>query len=67
MEAKFIQAIIELRLETELPLKPEGLQAGDIGGIVEEALAEAGDLYPVPRYMTDIEVSAIVRGLLPTS
>ncbi|MBT6126541.1 MAG: alcohol dehydrogenase, partial [Halieaceae bacterium] len=51
----------------ELPLKPNGLQASDIPSVVEEALAEAGDLYPVPRYMTEIEVTAIVRDLLPTT
>lgn len=64
---KFIQAIIDMRIETELPLKPKGLEPSNIPGIVEEALSEAGDLYPVPRYMTDIEITAIVRGLLPTA
>jgi len=63
----FIQAIIELRAELELPLKPEGLQTTDIPGIVEEALTEAGDLYPVPRYMSDVEITSIVRGLLPAA
>ena len=63
----FIQAIIDLRKETELPLKPEGLQAADIPGIVEEAITEAGDLYPVPRYMSDTEITTIVRGLLPAA
>ena len=56
-----------MRAELELPLKPEGLQASDIPGIVEEALKEAGDLYPVPRYMSEAEITAIVRGLLPTN
>ena len=60
-------AIIDLRKETELPLKPEGLQAADIPGIVEEAITEAGDLYPVPRYMSDTEITTIVRGLLPAA
>ena len=64
---KFIKAIIDLRTGMELPLKPNGLQASDIPSVVEEALAEAGDLYPVPRYMTEIEVTAIVRDLLPTT
>lgn len=63
----FIQAIIDLRNEIELPLKPEGLQASDIPGIVEDALTEAGDLYPVPRYMSDVEITTIVRGLLPAA
>lgn len=63
----FIQAIIALRAELELPLKPEGLQTADIPGIVEEAITEAGDLYPVPRYMSDVEITTIVRGLLPAA
>ncbi|RLQ22738.1 iron-containing alcohol dehydrogenase [Seongchinamella sediminis] len=63
----FIQAIIDLRAELELPLKPEGLQAADIPDIVEEAMTEAGDLYPVPRYMSEVEITTIVRGLLPAA
>ncbi|WP_243391571.1 iron-containing alcohol dehydrogenase [Pseudohalioglobus lutimaris] len=64
---KFIQAIVDMRAEMELPLKPKGLQASDVPGIVEDALAEAGDLYPVPRYMSEAEITAIVRGLLPAN
>lgn len=64
---KFIQAIIAMRAEMELPLKPKDLQASDIPGIVEEALKEAGDLYPVPRYMSETEITTIVRALLPAA
>lgn len=63
----FIQAVFDLRKELQLPLKPEGLQEKDIPGIVEDALAEAGDLYPVPRYFSEEEVTRIVRGLLATA
>ena len=61
----FIQAIVDMRKEMELPLQPKDLKAQDIPGIVEEALAEAGALYPVPRYMSADEVRYIVNGLLP--
>ena len=60
----FIQAIIEMRQEMELPLQPQGLKPQDIPDIVEEALTEAGALYPVPRYMSADEVRNIVNGLL---
>ena len=36
----------------------------DIPGIVDDAIAEAGELYPVPRYFSESEVERIVRGLL---
>ena len=64
LAAQFIQAIADMRQEMELPLQPKGLKAQDIPGIVEEALAEAGGLYPVPRYMSADEVKHIVTGLL---
>lgn len=60
----FIRAIVDMRAEMALPLQPQGLRAGDIPGIVSEALKEAGDLYPVPRYMSEQEISSIVHGLL---
>jgi alcohol dehydrogenase class IV len=61
----FIQAIVELRQVTDIPLKPEGLKREDIPGMVTEAIAEAGSLYPVPRYMSRAELSEIVEGLVP--
>ncbi|QFU75342.1 iron-containing alcohol dehydrogenase [Halioglobus maricola] len=61
---QFIQAIVDMRAEMELPLKPRGLTQADVPGIVEEAIAEAGSIYPVPRYMSEAEISGIVRGLL---
>ncbi len=59
----FIQAIIDMRAEMEMPLKPKDLKPGDIPGIVDEAVAETGSLYPVPRYMSEQELTAIVNGL----
>lgn len=60
----FIEAIIAMRKEMELPLQPKDLQAHDVPGIIEEALKEAGGLYPVPRYMSADEVRHIVNKLL---
>ena len=64
LAAQFIQAIVDMRQEMDLPLQPKDLKAQDIPGIVEEALKEAGGLYPVPRYMSEDEVRHIVTGLL---
>ena len=64
LAGQFIQAIVDMRREMELPLQPQGLKAQDIPGIVDEALAEAGGLYPVPRYMSANEIKTIVNGLL---
>ena len=64
LTGQFIQAIVDMRQEMELPLQPKDLKVQDIPGIVEEALAEAGELYPVPRYMSANEVKTIVTGLL---
>ena len=63
LAGQFIQAIIELRSAMKLPLQPKDLKPGDIPGIVDEAIAEAGSLYPVPRYMTEAELTTIVNGL----
>lgn len=63
LAGQFIQAIIELRSTMELPLQPKDLKPGDIPGIVDEAIAEAGSLYPVPRYMSEAELTTIVNGL----
>ena len=59
-----IQAIIDMRQEMDLPLQPQDRKLQDVPGIVEEALTEAGALYPVPRYMSADEVRNIVNGLL---
>ena len=64
LAGQFIQAIVDMRQEMELPLQPRDLKVQDVPGIVDEALAEAGGLYPVPRYMSEGEVRSIVNGLL---
>lgn len=64
LAGELIGGITALRRELELPLAPEGLTETDIPGIVKAALAEAGDLYPVPRYLSAAELGSIVRGLM---
>lgn len=64
LAGRFIQAIVDIRQQMELPLQPKGLQVQDIPGIIDEAITEAGGLYPVPRYMSENEIRAIVTGLL---
>lgn len=59
--------IVELRAELNMRLKPEGLKAADIPAMVDSAIRETGDLYPVPRYLSAREVSQIVNGLLPAA
>ena len=61
---QFIQAVIDMRKQMELPLKPQGLKESHIPDVVKEALAEAGSLYPVPRYMSKKEITDLVRPLL---
>lgn len=61
--AKFIQAIISMRKDMDLPRKPKDLKAADVPGIVDDAIAEAGLLYPVPRYLSEAELTSIVNNL----
>ncbi|MCH1488269.1 MAG: hypothetical protein L7S59_04830, partial [Pseudomonadales bacterium] len=61
---QFIQALIDMRKQMNLPLKPQGLKESHIADVVKEALAEAGSLYPVPRYMSKKEIADLVRPLL---
>ena len=66
LAGQFIQAIVDMREEMEMPLQPKDLKLQDIPGIVDDALSEAGALYPVPRYMSEDEIRTIVNGLLAT-
>ncbi|HDY81375.1 MAG TPA: iron-containing alcohol dehydrogenase, partial [Halieaceae bacterium] len=64
LAGQFIQAIVDMRQEMSLPLQPKDLKLQDITGIVDDAISEAGKLYPVPRYMSEDEIRTIVNGLL---
>jgi alcohol dehydrogenase class IV len=65
LAAQFVNSIKDMRQTLELPLKPKDLKPTDIPDIIDEALSEAGGLYPVPRYMSADEIRLIVNGLLP--
>ena len=65
LAGQLISAITDMRDELHMPLKPRGLDKIDIPDIIDAALTEAGDLYPVPRYMSSDEIRRIVEGLLP--
>ncbi|MEH6604525.1 MAG: iron-containing alcohol dehydrogenase [Pseudomonadales bacterium] len=62
----FIQAVFDMRAAMELPLKPRELKSSDIKAIVSAAIVEAGNLYPVPRYMSEAEITELVTPLLPS-
>ncbi len=42
----------------------EGLQVGDLDDIVRAARREAGEFYPVPRYLSKTEIRGLVSRLL---
>lgn len=60
----FIESIRTMRKNMDLPLKPRGLRQQDIADMVSGALSEAGNLYPVPRYLGRPEINKIFEGLL---
>ena len=60
----FIAAVRELEVQVEIPPTLQALREEDIPGIAEDALAEAHLNYPVPRYMSQAECEALLRGLL---
>ncbi|MGB5324702.1 MAG: iron-containing alcohol dehydrogenase [Pseudomonadales bacterium] len=64
LASQFIESIVAMRAQMEMPTQPRGLKKEDIPGITRGALAEAGSLYPVPRYMNAGEISEIVRALV---
>jgi alcohol dehydrogenase class IV len=67
LAGRFIQEIRALRSRLSLPTLPRGLKEEHVKDIVSAAILEAGELYPVPRYMSALELEAIVRNLLPAS
>ena len=60
----FIAAIADLRQRMEMPTRPQGLEQRHVPGIVQEAIAEAGSLYPVMRYLSAGEIQRIVEDKL---
>ncbi|MBT8151615.1 MAG: iron-containing alcohol dehydrogenase [Gammaproteobacteria bacterium] len=64
LASQFIESIVAMRAQMEMPTQPKGLKTEDIALITRQALAEAGSLYPVPRYMKAAEIREIVGALV---
>jgi alcohol dehydrogenase class IV len=64
LSSAFIAEITAMRDRMEMPLKPKGLSPADVPDIVDAAIKEAGELYPVMRYMSREEITAIVTSKL---
>jgi alcohol dehydrogenase class IV len=62
---KFLDGVDQLNAELGIPLYLEALNEADIPDIARGALHEAHTGYPVPRYMTQEECEAMIRGVLP--
>ncbi|MDJ0941588.1 MAG: iron-containing alcohol dehydrogenase [Woeseiaceae bacterium] len=60
----FIEAIRRLRMEMDMPLKPEKLDRQAIPEMVTETIKETGALYPVPRYFHRSEITGLFEALL---
>lgn len=60
----FIEAIINLRKQMDMPLGPRGLSMSSIDEVLKEVIKETGDLYPVPRYLSREELRALVVPLV---
>lgn len=61
---RLIEHIESLRQELELPLKPKGLSRDHLDELIRRALSEAGEFYPVPRYLGAGELRPLVESLL---
>jgi alcohol dehydrogenase class IV len=59
-----IGRIESLRDELELSPKPDGLAADHVDELIKQALTEAGEFYPVPRYLGGDELRSVVESLL---
>jgi hypothetical protein len=53
-----------MRNKMKIPLKPEALKREDIPDNAKETIAEAGSLYPVPRYTSKAEITSILEQLV---
>lgn len=60
----FIAAMAQLRITLELPTKPRGLTREMALDVAVTAIREAGEFYPVPRYLSRAEIDALVDPLV---
>jgi alcohol dehydrogenase class IV len=64
---QLIDHVTQLRANLGMSLKPRGLKKEDLPAIVRAARAEAGDLYPVQRYLSGSELTRILDKMLPAA
>jgi len=64
---QLIDHVTQLRAGLGMSLKPRGLKKEDLPAIVRAARAEAGDLYPVQRYLSGSELTRILDNMLPAA
>jgi len=62
---KFLDGVDQLNATLGIPLHLEALKEADIPEIARGALHEAHTGYPVPRYLTQDECEALIRGVVP--
>jgi alcohol dehydrogenase len=62
---KFLDGVDQLNRDLNIPLHLAALKAADIPALAKAACHEAHTGYPVPRYMTQAQCEALIRGLLP--
>lgn len=60
---QFIAAIFEMRTAMDMPVYINGFTSEKMDDVVRSAGAEAGNLYPVPRYLDEPVIRGIVSGL----
>jgi alcohol dehydrogenase class IV len=62
---RFIKRVFELYREVKLPQKCDKLKRSDYPAIIREAFRETNATFPVPRYLTRQEASALLDKVLP--
>ena len=62
---RFIEAVEALSTRIGIPESIDALQAADIPALAKAACREADANYPVPKYLSERQVEAILRGVLP--
>lgn len=62
---KFIDAVVQLNADLNIPTTLDALQESDIPALAKAACFEAHTGYPVPRYMSQAQCEDLIRQVLP--
>lgn len=63
---RFLDAVIDLERDLDIPPTLAALKEADIPALARAACHEAHTGYPVPRYMTQAQCEGLIRKLLPS-